>query len=101
MTQRCRSLATALLALLALLATVGCASNERPEVVPGSTIATSSTTTTTLRSSTADDLDDDARTTSTTSPSTTSIRRLDPSDPNYPTTIPLPPRPTVSYPEAG
>lgn len=78
-----------------------CASSERPEVVPGSTIVTSSTTSqppeTTASGS---DGDEPADTDTETKPSTTSIARLDPNDPDYPTTSPPAPRPTVSYPVA-
>ena len=92
-----------LLALVIMPASVavGCASNQRPELVPGSTITTATTTSTepdnsSTTTSTGDESTDSQSEDSTT---TTSIPRLDhPDAPNYPTTVPPPPRPTVSYP---
>ena len=87
-------------ALLAVVAALGtsCASDERPEVVPGSTIATSSTTTSSPTGTTVDDEPSDLDR-GTTTP--TSTPRLDPNDPDYPTTVPPQPQPTVSYPVTG
>ncbi len=94
-----------LLVLVVMTATVvaGCASNERPELVPGSTIATSSTTSTepdrstTTTSGGASSTDPPVEDSTTT----TSIPRLDPDDPNYPTTVPPLPQPTVTYATSG
>lgn len=92
------------LVVVLMVAALGCASTERPEVVPGSTIRTSSTTTEPSDSSTVtspDDQSPDAPGDDATTSSTSTLPRLDPDDPNYPTTLPPPPRPTVSYPTEG
>ena len=91
-------------AIVTVIMAVGCASSERPELVPGSTIATSSTTSTepdrstTTTSGGASSTDPPVED-STATP--TSIPRLDPDDPNYPTTTPALPQPTVTYATSG
>ena len=82
-----------LLALVIMPASVavGCASNQRPELVPGSTITT--TTTTSIEpenSSTTSTVDEstDSQSEESTTTTTTSIPRLDPDSPDYATTAP-------------